>query len=405
MLVALCAAPAACDGGSDALFDAGPDAAPEFQFYGFHLGEHSTCDLASRTSPRGEDHFCWGHNEAGVLGTGDEGDRTEPVAVLTDVELSPPLYAGLAHRCALEPGTDHAFCWGANESGQLGIGNRETPQLAPQPVAGDLPFGAHMAAGHDHTCGIAIDNHAYCWGSNAYGQLGHDSSSTEELAPVQVAGGYFFSRIAAGDRFTCGIVLPGFAVYCWGLDSQGQLGDGGAISGMETSLSRRPVKVATDRPMQDVAAGGGTACAIDEARTVFCWGANDVGQLGSGDTESRSSPTEVMLDDEVNSIDVGGRHVCAIAGAFPRAWCWGANEYGQLGVADPDDLSPEPVPVSGDMMLDEVAVSEGEGGHSCAVSNTFDAAYCWGRNDFGQLGDGAPRDGRVDSPQPVLGQP
>jgi alpha-tubulin suppressor-like RCC1 family protein len=164
--------------------------------------------------------YCWGGNASGELGDSTDSTRRAPVLVRDTVEWL-DVTAGTNHTCGRA--LDHsARCWGKNDHGQLGTGQADS--LARQPVG---VTGGHswimLAAGGAHTCGIASDSLAYCWGADSTGQLG-DSAFTDRPAPVAVYGGIHFSWISAGGGHTCGLSTSG-AVYCWGDNGDGQVGD------------------------------------------------------------------------------------------------------------------------------------------------------------------------------------
>jgi alpha-tubulin suppressor-like RCC1 family protein len=117
-----------------------------------------------------------------------------------------------------------AFCWGWNREGEVGDGTR-TQRLTPVRVLTDVRFSA-ASPESSHVCGVSTDGRAYCWGFNAHGQLG-DGSFTESAVPIAVVGGHHFTAVSAGPlaSHTCG-VTPAQELYCWGLNSYGQLGDG-----------------------------------------------------------------------------------------------------------------------------------------------------------------------------------
>ena len=130
------------------------------------------------------------------------------------------------HSCGLRDGGE-VVCWGLNDSGQLGdgtTGNRLTPTL----VTGALTFAAvETGNGGFHTCGLDASGKAYCWGSNAQGQLG-DGTTANRLSPTEVAHDpeLFFASLAVGGGHSCGVTAVGGTAYCWGANGNGQLGDG-----------------------------------------------------------------------------------------------------------------------------------------------------------------------------------
>jgi len=204
--------------------------------------------------------------------------------------------------------------------------------LAPTPVSADSDF-ASVSAGGFHACGIKRDGRLFCWGMNGSGELGVGDNE-DRTTPVQsgcVDGECFddWVAVAAGDFHTCAIRDSG-ELYCWGGGLNGQLGIGAT---MERDSSR-PLRV--DAPpgrYRAVAGGSSHTCAIAEDETLWCWGRNDQGQLGTGDLERRSVPTRIRTPggDGWIGLALGREHTCAVR-ADETLWCWGWNEDGQVGL-------------------------------------------------------------------------
>lgn len=291
--------------------------------------------------------------------------------------------AGSRHSCAVNGG--RAYCWGANDRGQLGDGELETRD-APTPVVGELEF-AQVSAGLSHSCGVTRAGEAYCWGADDRGQLG-DATTTSRSAPVRVAGSYSFRVVRTGNNHTCGLSTAG-EVACWGANDRGQLGDG------STSLRSSPVRVAADIRFVSVSAGWNHSCAVATDGAAWCWGANADGQLGTGARADARVPQRVASAERFTSVAAGGGHSCAVS-ETGDAWCWGRNTYGQLGTGG---TAPQLTPARASTGTRFVSVSVG-GVHSCARTASGQA-WCWGRNLYGQLGDGTMTD--RDVPVRVVG--
>lgn len=278
--------------------------------------------------------------------------------------------AGIAHGCGLNE-EGQAFCWGANESGQLGDGSVRDNRSGTE-VDTEVRFSV-LAAGLSHTCGLGAEGVAYCWGRNVDGQLG-DGSRTDHLQPRAVGGGQTFLDLVSGWNHNCGLV-SGNRAYCWGSNSEGQLGDGFRVD--------RLVPTRVPGNFQALAAGANHTCGI-RGEEVFCWGDNAFGQLGDGTTEDRLSPVRVTgLPAPPIVLAAGAVHTCALL-SDRSAFCWGLNQSGQLGDGTSENRST-PVSVAGG--LDFITLSAG-GGSTCGFVSDG-SEYCWGLNQSGQLGDGS----------------
>jgi hypothetical protein len=259
---------------------------------------------------------CWGANDHGQLGDGSTTDRFVARTVQGGLRFA-SLAAGASHTCGLSR-SGEVFCWGSNINGQLGDGSRDD-RHQPRPVASTVEFRS-VVAGWNHTCALTAKGEVYCWGLNGEGQIG-DGTRLDRLAPARVPGG--FSSLVAGASHTCGV--SGGRVLCWGDNSFGQLGDG------TTEDHTRPVAVAGSlEGVIRLAAGAMHTCALLEGGAVYCWGQNRRGELGDGTTENRNAPTRVATDVTFRSIDAGGAVTCGFSSDWSE-YCWGQNRSGQLG--------------------------------------------------------------------------
>ncbi len=260
--------------------------------------------------------FCWGADGSGQLGDGLHTDRSVPVEVSASIRFG-ELAAGLSHTCGLT-GAGQAFCWGSNVDGQLGDGSRED-HATPQAVSGSEDFRT-LVAGWNHTCGLSARGEAYCWGLNDHGQLG-DGSHVDRSTPTRVPG--TFESLVAGSAHTCGIRQG--AVLCWGDDAFGQLGDGST----QDRAYPQPVE-GLPGPAVELAAGAMSTCALLRNGAVYCWGQNLYGQLGDGARQNHDTPSAVRTDVEFRSIFSGGALTCGFSDGGTQ-YCWGLNQSGQLG--------------------------------------------------------------------------
>ncbi|MBK7201880.1 RCC1 repeat-containing protein [Candidatus Amarolinea dominans] len=321
---------------------------------------------------------CWGYNALGQLGDGTTVQRLLPVDVVGLASGVEAVEGGVLHTCALNT-AGGIQCWGANWSGQLGDGTT-TNRLTPVSVIGLTSGAAVVTTGYQHTCAQTTTGGVKCWGDNISGQLGNDTSGLQQFSttPLDVIGlAAGVASVEAGSVHTCALTADG-RIQCWGGDDYGQLGN----------FSAGPRTIAVD--VAGLAGGATTVsvsrwytCALTAGGGVKCWGRNDSGQLGDGAQGYHSTPTDVIgLATGVADVSTGNTHACAVT-TNGGVKCWGRNEYGQLG----DGTTIQrltPVDVVG--LNNVMAVSAGYF-HTCAL--TMDGGVkCWGRNSNGQLGDG-----------------
>lgn len=322
---------------------------------------------------------CWGKNNEGELGDGTTTSRTIPVDVSGVGRGIVAVAADMSHTCAVTLGGG-VKCWGANGYGQLGNGTT-TARTTPVDVDGLAVDIAAVTAGGYHTCALTTSGSAKCWGNNLYGQLGA-GTFTDHYTPVTVSGSATgIADVTAGDYHTCALTTSG-GVKCWGDNGYGQLGDG------TFGKSSTPVAVnGLSSGVAAVAVGGYHTCALTTGGGVKCWGRNDHGQLGDGTWVIRYTPVVVSgLSSGVVAVVTGWGHTCALMDAARGGGvkCWGFNGYGQLGDGTTTDRLT-PVAISG--LSNDVASVVAGGHHTCALT-TAHRVKCWGRNEYGQVGDG-----------------
>jgi alpha-tubulin suppressor-like RCC1 family protein len=252
-----------------------------------HAGGEHTCIMGGQL-----DNWCWGDNSTGALGDGTTNSRpwAQPVPK-PEPDMAPPI-PGRFHTCAMSVTAQNVYCWGDNSLGQLGDGTT-TSRLTPEFIV-HLNGFASWSAGAQHTC-VGGDGGAACWGLNSFGELG-DGTTTQRLSPVAVAGfGATFSVVAAGGlSHTCGRAngpSSNGELYCWGANGAGQLGNG------TFRPSSVPVAVTSLGTSVDQISHGGFdfTCATKSDKTMWCWGANESGQLGDGTQTNRLLPQQVIL--------------------------------------------------------------------------------------------------------------
>jgi Regulator of chromosome condensation (RCC1) repeat len=235
---------------------------------------------------------------------------------------------------------------------------------------------AEIAGGELHVCFRKKDGTVWCAGSNSNGQVGPGISiGTSTNTPVQVPLSGPATQITAAGNFSCALVNDA-QIFCWGANESGQLGNG------TTTQSSTPVQVAIFGRAGRLGSGFQHAC-FSEGSITSCWGNNVMGQLGDGTTTNRSTPVQVLQLGATVSLELGDQHSCAVR-ADGTLRCWGINGTGELGDGTTTNRST-PTLVSG--MTDVIQVAAG-GFNTCALRQSGTVA-CWGFNFNGEVGDGS----------------
>ena len=275
-----------------------------------------------------------------------------------------------------------AYCWGYDADGRLG--DNETRDAAPTPVAvaGGLTFqslAVSKVAGV--SCGLDNVGAAYCWGDNTNGQLG-DGGRSQHATPTLVAGGLKFVNVSVGSSHVCGVATNASA-YCWGSTVNGAFGDGS----VGTHLV--PTVTAPGMDFQSIAVGSDYTCALTTDGSAYCWGLGVFGQLGNDSGFSSTTPVAVSGGLTFRSLVAGGLAACGLT-TTGKAYCWGQNFYGTLGNGSSATdggaaRSVTPVEVAGGLKFTSLSAGYET---MCGIA-MGGAAYCWGYN-FGAVGDGTP---------------
>ncbi len=344
---------------------------------------HHSCVVVSEVG----EVYCWGSNDSGQLGVGGIGAEQYSSKPLKAAGVSDAVSVatGWEHSCAVHRnGT--VSCWGDNNRGELGDGVVESVALDPVSVIG-IDDALDADAGHWHTCALHRSGQVSCWGWNADGQLGNGGDGVVSPTPVRVDGISDAVAVALGSEHSCALHATG-EISCWGDNFFGELGTGTAGPNERSPTPQKVVGI-SDAVVIDTTIEH--SCAVHETGKISCWGANGNGQLGNNSLESVSVPQQVIGIDDAVDISVGAGFSCAVRRGG-TVYCWGSNTLGSLGNGEQDPFDPDssfwgsmsPLQVLG--ISDVVDISSGRW-FTCALTKGDDA-YCWGSNLYGELGAG-----------------
>jgi alpha-tubulin suppressor-like RCC1 family protein len=317
--------------------------------------------------------YCWGNNDEGQLGVGDQDNRDAPARIGLDNDwLS--LSTGERHTCGLRaPGI--LYCWGQNHVGQLGLGDTE-PRLSPERASGNALWRA-VECGGNSCCAIDQSDSLHCWGDNREGKVGQpEPTGPDAVVPTRVDESNW-RKLTVGQGHVCAIRDSG-ELYCWGRNSTVELG-----IGPDPIQVRGPIRVGTWNDWTDVTSSQHSTCAI-RLQKLFCWGLDTHHELGGAVIDERvAMPRLVGSDADWASVHAGWFHTCArkLDGSL---YCWGRAIEGQLGQGGGETPIQMATRVEGAPGFTTAALGSF---HSCAVT-TEGALQCWGENDTGQLGTG-----------------
>lgn len=325
----------------------------------------------------------------------DSGDGCSPTCT---IEVS--VAAGSNHTCAVVAGGG-VRCWGRGEFGALGYGDIRNVGDGQLLLSHDMPIhdvqlgepAFQVAVGDEHSCALLTNGDVRCWGSSGSGQLGQnnvdiigDDEHPDGLQPVALSDAAV--QIAAGAQHSCAIVASG-EVFCWGHNEFGQLGLGNSenIGDGEGEVGMGLANVAIAGPARKLALGEHHTCVLLANETVQCWGRGQFGQHGHGRVEDLDAPPPALqLGDNVTELSAGRNHTCALL-ASRQLLCWGQGAFGALGYGNPDNIGDDELPDSSSPVPigdDVVGVAAG-GKHTCAIMATGTVS-CFGSSEFGQLG-------------------
>ncbi|RZK47022.1 MAG: T9SS type A sorting domain-containing protein, partial [Hymenobacter sp.] len=265
--------------------------------------------------------------------------------------------------------------WGAGGNGQLGTGNTTSQPLPTQ--AGTVASWSSLAAGSTHALALRQNGTLWAWGGNYNSQVGNGATATAQPTPVQLGTATWLS-ISAGNSFSLAVRQDG-TLWGWGSNDQGQLGLGTTASPQKT-----PTQIGTVTTWKSVSGGGSHTLAVRQDGTLWAWGYNGLGQLGTGNTTSLTVPTQIGTATNWQSVAAGSYHSLAVK-TDGTLWAWGENDLGELGINSYLAVQPTPTQVGTATNWQSVAVGAT---HTAAV-RADGSLWTWGDNVYGQLGYGS----------------
>ena len=315
--------------------------------------------------------YCWGQNVLGQIGDGTTADKMLPTAI---AGAYAKVSVTTSATCALDP-DGKAYCWGTGWTTGDGSGSNRT---TPTAVATSVKFQDIMVSGLA-ACGLTLDNYAYCWGAQNYGASGIYNASPVNISSVKFKQIFNSQHDEANDTTTfCGISMTDIA-YCWGSNSNGQVGDG-----TTTDRSNTPVVVSGGIKFSQLYPAITTTCGLTDTGKAYCWGTNTSGAIGNNTTSTSYLPTLISGGKTYAALFSAGYTNFGLIGNPITTFCRGNNDIGRLGdgtQTDRPDMTAVKITSSMTSNGDSYFSSLGNGSNQCGIGNVSKRAYCWGLNN------------------------
>lgn len=297
---------------------------------------------------------------------------------------------GLRNTCGIST-EGLLFCWGNNAWDQLGSATEATcregttseARCVAEPIR--VPIDERViqvSVGMDWACATTESGQILCWGYGRGGHLGRGSLGLglSRAEPEPVVGSVHYTSVAVSTNFACGLSVEGSA-YCWGTNRNGKLGVG------DTEGRTVPTSVSGNLRFRTIALGTDHACGLTTDGAAYCWGEGNSGRLGTGEPTNRyTTPQRVQANVPFTDISLGGALSCASTESG-SLYCWGSGRSGVMGadiVNTPFQSVATPTHVAPDYQFQSFSVGFD---YVCGV-DMDENAWCWGSNGLGQLGNG-----------------
>ncbi|MGL4987547.1 MAG: Ig-like domain-containing protein, partial [Treponemataceae bacterium] len=347
-------------------------------------GKIATGDNHSLAVSKKRNLFSWGLNWDGQLGLGTTSAREpSPNHIKSFTERIDVIASGQFHSLTLTR-TGKVYTWGRNESGQIGNGSTGETESSPYHVASITEKIIAIGSGDNHNLAVTVDGKVYAWGLNRDGQIGNGSSGINEKEPLpQLIDSIAELVIAveAGIAHSLALTRDG-KVYAWGSNTNGQIGNGRSGGHVTTPWHVAPI---TEKIIA-ISAGDNHSLAVTAKGEVYIWGSNTFGQIGNGFTSSTvSTPEKLTTISDVISISGGGGHTLALT-RDGKVYAWGSNSDGQIGNGSSGETQSTPYHV--EKIKEKVSGIDAGLFHSIALTDDM-SVYVWGLNSNGQIGNGS----------------
>lgn len=351
--------------------------------------------------------FCWGYNQNGELGNGNNVNESYMVKVYNPESVVFVNITGFMYNFCATSNTGQLYCWGDGSSGQLGNGSQLSSNI---PVKVTMPLNPEsntmvkftsISIGNSTICAVGDNGHVYCWGNNASGFIG-DGTTTNALVPIQVKmeesgdESEVFVEVKISyytDGATCALAKSG-NIYCWGDSGNGDAGTGAYTSAI--TLATKVVMPSNGDKFAHLMPGLGTSsCALTTIGTLYCWGNNSSGQGSDGTLNSNNIPTAALMPQSESYVNVipsaGG--ACAISD-LGNIYCWGDGTQGQIGNETFITSQVSPAQAQSPDKVLSMTSSTNHLSTFCEIDVNHHV-YCWGDGNLGQIGNGMNIDANV----------